>query len=498
MGVVIRQSLKGTFVVYAGVILAFAINLYFFPLVFSISEIGLFRVLADLGVFIAAMASVGLQVSAIFRYFPHFQNIEKGHYGFFRLITVINVTGFIVFIVLFYCFKDFFIKIIGKDSPLLSEYIFLLIPISFGIMLSTAYETYSNVNLRIVVPKIIREIGLRIFIISLTLLYYYSVISFDFFSWGYVLTFVGAAIALIWYIKSIGQLHFNTPISFPEPKLKTEMVKFAIYMFLGGLGSLLINQVDILMIAASPGGDANNGIYLNMVLIASMIELPGRSLGQISTPIIAEHMKSNNYSEVKSLYRNTSVIQLSVGCLLFTLLWTNIDNVFALMPKGQLFQAGKWCVFYIGISQLFNMSTSVNGTILGLSKYYKFGFFATLGLGVVSFCTNYLLISRYSIEGAAMAKAINIFLYQLSILLYVYLKTGMQPFTEKTILPVVIMALGFVASWLLPSLQHPLLDIALRSLVIIIVFVALSLWFNVSPYFKELVDKGLGKLGLKK
>lgn len=496
MGIVVRQSIKGTVVVYLGVVLAFIINLVIFPLCFSINEIGLLRVLAELGTLIATFASLGFTQSA-FKFFPYFNNTSNGHNGYLTLLTFFPFLGILLFSISLIVFKEPFIAIYQKDSPLLSSYWYLIIPVSLGMMYSTLYEYYSNFHLRIVVPKIIRELLLRFSIIGTAFFVYYNIIDFTQFSWLYSLLFIFSAVLILIYIRQLNQLHF-VKINFnPEYNLKQISV-FNGYILLGGLGSLLINQIDILMIAASPGGDANNGIYLTMVLIASMIELPGRSLAQISTPIIADYMKNNNYGEVKSMYRNTSIIQLSVGCLLFTLLWANIDNVFAMMPKGQLFQAGKWCVFYIGISQLFNMSTSVNGTILGLSKYYKFGFFATLGLGVISFCTNYLLISRYSIEGAAMAKAINIFLYQLAILFYVYFKMGMQPFTGKTILPIVIMIIGFGASWLLPALEYPLVDIAVRSAVIILVFVSLSLWFNVSPYYKELVNKGLSKLGLKK
>ncbi|HYG14358.1 MAG TPA: oligosaccharide flippase family protein, partial [Bacteroidia bacterium] len=393
MGIIVRQSIKSTAVVYFGVALAFLINLIIFPLCFSLEEIGLLRVLAELGGLVATFASLGLTQS-VFKFFPYFNNKNTGHNGYLTFITIVSLIGISIFGILLSVFRDTFIGFYQKDSPLLSSYWYLVIPISMGILFSTLYEYYSNLHLRIVVPKIIRELILRILIIGAAFLVYSELISFLQFSWLYVLLFVLSAIFILIYLRWLGQLHF-TRIIFNTEYPARQIAVFNGYILFGAFGSLLINQIDILMIAASPGGDANNGIYLTMVLIASMIELPGRSLGQISTPIIAEHMKSNNYGEVKSLYRNTSIIQLSVGCLLFTLLWSNIDNVFAMMPKGQLFQAGKWCVFYIGISQLFNMSTSVNGTILGLSKYYKFGFFATLGLGVISFCTNYLLISRY-------------------------------------------------------------------------------------------------------
>jgi len=497
MGVVIRQSIKGTIVVYAGVVLAFLINLVIFPLCFSLEQIGLLRVLSELGIFIAGISSVGMQTSAIIRFFPYFQNDSKGNNGFLWLITLIPIAGFAVFTAFFFLFENAFINLYKDDSPILTQYSYLLLPISFGLMLATIFETYSNANLRIVVPKIIREIVLRIIIITLCFLFFYHIISFDFFSLGYTLIYIIAALLVLVYLSRLGKLHFS-PVKIPKPGLGKEIAGYGIYMFFGGMGSLLVNNVDILIIAASPNGDVNNAIYLNAVLMASMIELPGRSIGQISAPIVSEHMKSHNYPEVQKLYKNSSIAQLSIGCLLFTLLWSNIDNIYNIMPKGDQFSPGKYCLLFIGISQLFNMTTSINNTILGLSKHYKFGFYAMLGLGIISFVTNYSLIPRYGILGAAMAKALNIFIYQLTIFLFVYIKTGMNPFTGKTTLPILIMGIAFGISYLMPVLANPFIDIVLRSVMIIAVFVTLSLWFNVSAYFNEIFNRALAFIRLRK
>lgn len=497
MGIVIRQSIKGTVVVYAGVALAFFINLYIFPLCFSLEQIGLLRVISELGVFIAGLSAVGMQTSAIIRFYPYFQNKDKGNNGFFWLITLIPLAGFLLFVIGFYLFEDAFINIYEDDSPILTQYSYLLIPISFGIMLSTTYETYANANLRIVVPKIIREIALRLFIIITAALFYFNYINFNTFSWGYSVVNIVAAFLILFYLRKLGQLHFDK-IRFTSPTIGNEITKYGFYMFLGAVGSLLVNNIDALMIAASPNGDANNGIYLTAVLLTSMIELPGRSLGQISAPIVSNHMKEGNLIAVQKLYKDTSITQLSVGCLLFALLWANIDNVFVIMPKGEQFEAGKICILFIGISQLFNMTTSLNGAILGLSKYYKFGFYVMLGMGAVSLFVNYILIPIYGITGAAIARAINIFLYQFIIFFILYIKTKLSPFSNKTFLPLIIMGIALTVAHFTPHIINEYIDLIIRSALVLIIFVGLSLWLNVSPYFKQLLDKGLIILKLKK
>jgi len=57
--------------------------------------------------------------------------------------------------------------------------------------------------------------------------------------------------------------------------------------------------------------------------------------------------------------------------MLFLGIWCNIDSIFELIPNGEIYSPGKWVVFYIGLSKLFDMATGVNQEIVGTSKYYK-------------------------------------------------------------------------------------------------------------------------------
>ena len=38
------------------------------------------------------------------------------------------------------------------------------------------------------------------------------------------------------------------------------------------------------------------------------------------------------------------------GTLLFLLVWVNIDNIFDIIPHGEIYEAGKWVVFFIALS----------------------------------------------------------------------------------------------------------------------------------------------------
>ena len=74
-------------------------------------------------------------------------------------------------------------------------------------------------------------------------------------------------------------------------------------------------------------------------------------------------------------------------------------------------------VFYIGLAQLFNISTGVNGAIITNTKYYRFDLYTSVLLAIITVIANLLLIPRFGIDGAAMATAISIFLFNLTRLL---------------------------------------------------------------------------------
>ena len=87
-----------------------------------------------------------------------------------------------------------------------------------------------------------------------------------------------------------------------------------------------------------------------------------------------------------------------VGGLIFLGIWCNIENVFKLIPNGEIYAQGKWVVFYIGISKLFDMATGVNQEIVGTSKYYKIDLLFYLFLVVVAVITNLIFIPYMELQ----------------------------------------------------------------------------------------------------
>ena len=239
-------------------------------------------------------------------------------------------------------------------------------------------------------------------------------------------------------------------------------------------------QTSIVLCSAHISGLGSAGIYTIAFFIAAVIEIPKRSISQVVIPIVSQANKDGDIPKLKELYQKTSLNQLIVGGLIFLGIWCNIDNIFKLIPNGEIYSPGKWVVFYIGLSKLFDMATGVNQEIVGTSKYYKVDLFFYLFLAGIAVITNLIFIPKYGITGAAMASAISIFLFNTIRFFFLFFVFKIQPFSLNTLKVLVIFFLALIISSLIGPLQNFILDLIFRSLLIICLFGGLVLLLKVS------------------
>ncbi|MDE6308006.1 MAG: lipopolysaccharide biosynthesis protein, partial [Bacteroidales bacterium] len=82
MGIVIRQSLKGTVVTYAGAFIGFLNTLFIATHFLTPEEIGLQRILVEAAMLLAGLSQLGVNQVGV-RYFPYFKTEDGRHKGFF-------------------------------------------------------------------------------------------------------------------------------------------------------------------------------------------------------------------------------------------------------------------------------------------------------------------------------------------------------------------------------------------------------------------------------
>ena len=105
MGIIARQSLKGTIVNYIGAFIGFISTMFIVTRFLSSEEIGLTRVLFEAATFIGTFAQLGITSSAI-RFFPSFKSKDGNNHGFFFYMMMVPLVGCLIFLPFFGLLQD--------------------------------------------------------------------------------------------------------------------------------------------------------------------------------------------------------------------------------------------------------------------------------------------------------------------------------------------------------------------------------------------------------
>ena len=212
MGVIARQSIKGAVANYLGVAIGFFVSFFILTRYLTQEEIGLTRVMVDAALLFSSLAQLGTNASIV-RFFPWFKS-EKSetsipNHGIFGLSMLVPLAGFSLFALAFLIFRDPLLTVYAMKSPLVADYFYLIPMLTFFALYTTVFETNASVLLRITVPKLVREVGIRLFNLATYLLYGYDLISLDVFVWLFCGSYGLAMVLNLTYLRSLGRISFR-------------------------------------------------------------------------------------------------------------------------------------------------------------------------------------------------------------------------------------------------------------------------------------------------
>ena len=211
MGIIAKQSIKGALANYLGVLIGAFTTFFVVTDLLTQEEIGLTRVMVDAAMLFAGLAQLGTNAS-ILRFYPHFCTPDKPElrdHGFFGWTLILPFIGFVILAVLFFVFKDNIVAYYAEDAPLLVDYVYLLLPLTFFVLYMTVFETNASVLLHIALPKFVREVVIRLLNLTAYLLYGYGVISLDLFVILFCSSWVVATAINFFYLLSLKRISFR-------------------------------------------------------------------------------------------------------------------------------------------------------------------------------------------------------------------------------------------------------------------------------------------------
>lgn len=502
MGVIARQSIRGALANYLGVAIGFFTTFFVLTDCLTQEEIGLTRVMVDAAMLFSGLAQLGTNASII-RFFPFFKSDDGKNHGIFGWSILLPLVGFSLFAILFFAFKADIVEVYSQKSPLIADYAYLLLPLTFFALYLTVFETNASVLLRITVPKLVREVGVRLFNLVCYLLYGHDVISLDAFVVLFCLSYGVAMLINFFYLLSLGKISFRIDWKFAEGARLKEMALYTLFM----TATVLAGNIPLInsLFLGAQTGLALTGVYTIAFYIANIVEVPYRSLGAISRPMISQAVRDGNWQEVNRLGRQVSLHQFLVSSLIFFFIWTNLEPLFAIIPHGAEYAGGMGVVFFLGMAKIVNSSLSIGTDILNYSKKYPFSllFIAILTFSAIWF--NNKLIPLWSINGAACATLFAYIVYFAVLLLFLWIQLRVSVLSGKQIMVLALVVALFGLHYLWSATVSPLFgdtpsrvamlcDALLRTCSM----AAISLFAVRRLHVSKDVDEMLGKLKIKK
>ena len=417
MGVIAKQSIRGTIVTYLGIAVGIVTTFFVLTRFLTTEEIGLARVLIDAATLFIGLAQLGTNASII-RFYPYFQekNSDEDH-GFFFWALVVPFIGFVLFAIIYWACSVPLGEWFGEKSPLFVEYYYFVLPMAFFMLYQTICESTCNVLMHIVVPRAVRELVVRVGLLVLYLLYAFRFLSLDGFVIGLCVNYAIAALINLCYFFSLKPISLRPDWEFLRENkgLVRRYLTYTGFLIISALTTVLAPTLSSFFVTAKMGLDST-GIFAIATYMAVMVSIPNRSVAAIASPQLARAIKENNYEECSFLIRQVTRNLLLIGGFILLIIWVNIDLIFHILPNGETFASAKNVVLVLGVSQLVLGTFTICLTALNYSRFYAFSLLLSLVLTVSALLLNNYLVPLWGMEGAALSNLLSYGLYYLLII----------------------------------------------------------------------------------
>ncbi len=466
MGKIKKQTIQGTFYSYLGVLLGFVISGLLMPRFFSTSQNGLINLIVAWAGLFGQFATLGFG-NATGRLFSWFRDDKSNHHGFSALLLIVGMLGFALALIALLVFKNGIISSKDGEISILGDYFVFLIPLVFFTSFYLLFDVYFKMLYRTVVGTFLKEFLLRVFVMAALLLFSFGWVDFGGFVVAYVIANCLPALIMFGMLLFQGGLSIKPDWKFIKPEMAKTLISMSLFGVIVGFSNVLVLSVDRIMVEKLIGMDAA-GIYAITFFFGTLVVIPARSLRKIAGTMLAEAWKNKDLKMIDDIYSKSIVNQLLVGTLIFIGVWSNIHNVFEILPKA--YESGKWVIFFVALAGLVEMSSGVSEILVQTSAFYRFsallnGLFLIF---VVAF--NFLFINLFGLVGAAIANVCAYFLSNIIRYSFIFNKLGLRPF-RWTHFAVLLLGAGvYFLFELLPPFKPFLLDIVVRSSAISLVF----------------------------
>ena len=183
-----------------------------------------------------------------------------------------------------------------------------------------------------------------------------------------------------------------------------EFISYSATIILGGVMSLLIAYIDIVMIEAMMS-KKDVGLYKVATELAMLPSIFLRIVNTVFPPLVAKLYHDGEIAEVRRLYEKTTRYLFLVSSVMIAFILVFSEPLLGLY--GEVYIEAKMVLIYRGIGQLVNACVGSVWYIVIMTGHPKIRFIGVLLSAVINVFLNYLLIPAWGIDGAAFASMVS-------------------------------------------------------------------------------------------
>jgi len=478
MGIVFRQSIKTSIVVFGGALLG-ALVIFLSQQYIPKQELGYTRTLTNQAVIASQFLLLGLS-NTLSVYVHKYTDTDKRKHVLITLCFFAPLIIIAVATILYFIFSTQIINLFQpQDIPFMKRYFALLPLFTVYFIYQILLEQFLTSQMKVAIATFLREILLRVLNIILILLFGFNYISFDVFIIATVLIY-SIPITLLFLLAIRNRaFRLSAQWTYFSRKEYRDIIHFAWYHSLLNISITLIGSLDVLMLAPlDKSGLSSVAVYANAVFIMSLLQIPYKAMMPATFPILAQAYESKDHDKVKDLFTRSSLNIFIASLLVALLIGCNLQNAVSIMRKG--YEAIAPLAIIMMAGRLADIATGMNDQILSISNYYKINFYLSLGVVVLMIVFNVLFIPSFSIYGAAWSTSLALILYNIAKLVIVKKKLNLMPFSSNTWRVLLAGTPALLAGIYIPYILNPYVDTIIRSLAIFALYVAMLIWLKPS------------------
>jgi O-antigen/teichoic acid export membrane protein len=482
MGIILRQSMKNTVVTYLGFGIG-AINILFLYTRFlSDAYFGLVGVILSTSAILMPIMAFGVPNTMV-KFFSGYKDREKQH-RFLTMMLLLPLLLILPIAILSYISYDAIAGFLSRKNEIVQHYVWYIFLIGMAMAYFEVFYAWSKVHFKSVFGNFMKEVFARLCIGLGLILVYLDYLSVEGFLKLLVVIYLLRTLVMKLYAYSLSA----PSLRFALPGNARQIMLYTVFIVLGGSVAVILLEIDRFMINQFIAIE-NVAYYTVSIFIATVIAVPSRAMHQITYPMTAELMNSDNKTELKELYRKSSLTLFIIAGLIFLLVLLNLEDLYQLMPPN--YRGGIVVVFFIGLAKVFDALLGNNNAILFNSEYYRVFLLMGILLAVFTILLNLWFIPAYGINGAAIASFTAISLYNVAKLIYVRIKFGITPFTTDTAKVLVLLVLVGLIFYFISFGFHPVLNIGLKCMLMSLLYVGILYRFKISEDIFGMLNKWL-------